>query len=393
MARGRCSDCSTLCLLSRNELCTAGELIDNRKHAQRSAAGGHDHRLTHRPTRSRCTVAGRHGRAAEQFQNSAFTSVEQVINELPQFVTGTSSGVTAGLSGEFLTADVQPLGDELAGRRHGQSARPRSQPLADADRWPARSAFECIADDRPEHDSVVGHRERRGRRRAALPRCTAPTRSAASRTSSCATTFRASKLTCSRRLQRSRHRRQGLAGLRADRHSAHRQRQRDGQHGVVPARERAQIESRVAHRCRADPTVTAAMIRLNFPSVQFGGSTANAGPSSQSSGIVTGNAPSQAAIECAVPRTDRRAPTFRTNSSLYFNHDHSMFLVGGANLSYPGGLGFNSGPLDGRPYKITHNFGGTGNITGTTLGENDPERVDHEPDGALLVLRPRQVRR
>ena len=44
----------------------------------------------------------------EQFQNSAYTSVEQVLNELPQFVAGTINGGNAGLSGEFVSADVQP---------------------------------------------------------------------------------------------------------------------------------------------------------------------------------------------------------------------------------------------------------------------------------------------
>src|SRR5688572_27816128 len=44
----------------------------------------------------------------EQFEQSAFTSVDQVLNELPQFVTGAINGATAGLSGEFATGDVQP---------------------------------------------------------------------------------------------------------------------------------------------------------------------------------------------------------------------------------------------------------------------------------------------
>src|SRR5688572_14193846 len=51
----------------------------------------------------------------EQFQNSAYTSVEQVLNELPQFVIGTVSGAGAGLNGEFLTGDVQPTATNSPG--------------------------------------------------------------------------------------------------------------------------------------------------------------------------------------------------------------------------------------------------------------------------------------
>ncbi len=43
---------------------------------------------------------------SEAFRNSAFTSVDQVLNELPQFISGAVNG--SGLSGEFNNADVQP---------------------------------------------------------------------------------------------------------------------------------------------------------------------------------------------------------------------------------------------------------------------------------------------
>src|SRR5688572_4941616 len=89
----------------------------------------------------------------------------------------------------------------------------------------------------------------------------------------------------------------------------------------------------------ADPTNGGSRIRLTHPSVEFAGSTANSGPSSTTSGIVTGNAPSQAAINAAFPGRPSGA-NIPITSTVYFNRDNSLFLLGGANLSYPGGLGF-----------------------------------------------------
>lgn len=51
----------------------------------------------------------------DTIQNSAFTSVDQVLNALPQFVAGAINGNGAGLSGEFDSGDVQPTATNSPG--------------------------------------------------------------------------------------------------------------------------------------------------------------------------------------------------------------------------------------------------------------------------------------
>ncbi len=303
----------------------------------------------------------------QNFETSAFTSVEQVINELPQFVTGTSSGAGAGLSGEFLSADVQPSATNSPGAAtvnlRGLGAN-RSLTLIDGRRG------------QPSNASLT------------IDLNTIPSSAIASVevvTGGASAVYGADALGGVTNFKL----RDNFQGVEVSARGGINEAGSDGKDWQVSTligtslsdkgsamvsmewyrRESALRSNREWYTdAWADPTVTAAMIRMNFPSVQFGGATANAGPSSQSSGIVTGNSPSQAALNALFPGRPAGA-NIPLNSSLYFNHDHSMFLVGGANLSYPGGLGFNSGPLDGRPYKITNNFGGTGNITG-----HDPRR-------------------
>ncbi|RYG88100.1 Plug domain-containing protein, partial [bacterium] len=94
----------------------------------------------------------------ETFTNSAFTSVEQVLLELPQFVAGGISGGNAGLAGEFLNNDVQPTATNTPGSAtvnlRGLGAN-RSLTLIDGRRGQPSNASLTIADEGIVFRSIV----------------------------------------------------------------------------------------------------------------------------------------------------------------------------------------------------------------------------------------------
>jgi outer membrane receptor protein involved in Fe transport len=308
----------------------------------------------------------------EAIQSSAYTSVEQVLNELPQFVAGSISGGNAGLSGEFVSGDVQPSATNSPGAAtvnlRGLGSN-RSLTLIDGRRG------------QPSNASLT------------IDLNTIPSSAIASVeviTGGASAVYGADALGGVTNFKL----RDNFRGVEVSARGGINQHGGDGKDWQLSAllgtsisdQGSAMVAMEWYRRNSAfrrnrdwytdaldDPTTGATYARVNFPSVDFAGSSTGNGPSSTTSGIVTGNSPSQAAINAAFPGRPAGA-NIPTNSTVYFNRDNSLFLLGGANLSYPGGIGFNSGALDGNPYKITNNFSSTGQNTGTTLGENDPEQ-------------------
>lgn len=308
----------------------------------------------------------------DTIRNSAFTSVDQVLNELPQFVAGAINGGGAGLSGEFDAGDVQPTATNSPGAAtinlRGLGAN-RSLTLIDGRRG------------QPSNASLT------------IDLNTIPSSAIASVeviTGGASAVYGADALGGVTNFKL----RDDFRGVEVAARGGINEAGGDGKEwqvsGLMGAslsdkgsamvamewyrRESALRRNRDWYRdAWTDPTASATFLRVNFPSVEFAGASTRSGPPSLNSGIITGNTPSQEAMNAAFP--DRPAgANIRTNSTVYFNRDNSMFLIGGANLPYPGGLGFNSGALDGYPYKITNNYSSTGEITGTTLGENDPDQ-------------------
>ena len=308
----------------------------------------------------------------ETIKNSAYTSIEQVLNELPQFVAGSINGGNAGLSGEFAAADVQPSATNSPGAAtvnlRGLGGN-RSLTLIDGRRGqPSNASLQIDLNTIPS--SAIASVE--------------------VITGGASAVYGADALGGVTNFKL----RDNFRGVEVTARGGVNEHGGDGKDWQLSAllgtaisdQGNAMVAMEWYHRESAlrrnrdwytdaldDPTAAATFLRVNLPSVEFAGGSATAGPSSTTSGIVTGNNPSQAAINTAFPGRPTGA-NIPTNSTVYFNRDNSLFLLGGANLSYPGGLGFNSGALDGNPYKITNNFSSTGQITGTTLGENDPDQ-------------------
>jgi len=306
----------------------------------------------------------------EQFQNSAYTSVEQVLNELPQFVIGAVSGGTAGLNGEFLTNDVQPTATNSPGAAtvnlRGLGAN-RSLTLIDGRRGQPSNATLTIDLNTIPSSAIASVEVITGGASAVY----------GADALGGVTNFKL---------------RDNFQGVEVTARGGINEHGGDGKDWQLSTllgtalsdkgsamvsmewyrRESAYYRNRdwlTDHL--ADPTTSGgALIRLTHPSIEFGGSTATAGPSSTTSGIVTGNQPSQAAINALFPGRPAGVDIPR-NSTLYFNRDNTMFLTG--SQSVPGGLGFNSAPLDGNPYKIYNTYDSNGNITGTSLTQNDPD--------------------
>jgi iron complex outermembrane receptor protein len=305
----------------------------------------------------------------EAFQNSAYTSVDQVLNELPQFVVGAINGVTAGVSGEFATADVQPSATNSPGAAtinlrglgtnrsltliDGRRGQPSNASLAiDLNTIPS-SAIASVEVITGGASAVYGADALGGvtnfKLRDNFQGVELTARGGVNEAGGDGKDWQLSAL---------------VGTALSDKGSA------------MVSMEWYRRESALVHNRDwltdqwADSTNGGTQIRLNFPSVEFGGATVTAGPSSTTSGIVTGNRPSQAALNAAFPGRPGDIPT---NSTVYFNHDNSFFLQGGANIPVPGGLGFNSAPLDGRPYKVFNNYDSAGGVTGTSMGENDPD--------------------
>jgi outer membrane receptor protein involved in Fe transport len=98
-------------------------------------------------------------------------------------------------------------------------------------------------------------------------------------------------------------------------------------------------------RALTDSTVNGTSLFLLSPSYEVGGTAAG--------GIVTGNAPSQAAVNALFP--DRGGVNIATSGRYYFNEDNSIFKTTN------GGIGF-KGPIGTGQYKIA---------PGNNLAEND----------------------
>lgn len=98
-------------------------------------------------------------------------------------------------------------------------------------------------------------------------------------------------------------------------------------------------------RAFTDPTVSGTSLFFLAPSYEVGGTAAG--------GIITGNAPSQAAVNALFP--DRNGVNIATAGRYYFNEDNSIFKTTN------GGIGFN-GPIGTGQYKIA---------PGNNLAEND----------------------
>jgi iron complex outermembrane recepter protein len=310
----------------------------------------------------------------ETIQNSAYTSIEQVLNELPQFVSGGTNG--SGLSGEFATADVQPSATNSPGAAtvnlRGLGAN-RQLTLIDGKRG------------QPSNASLT------------IDLNTIPSSAIASVeviTGGASSVYGADALAGVTNFKL----RDNYEGMEVSVRGGINQHGGDGKDwqistlmgtslngkgNAMVAMEWYKRQNSLRRNrdwfldANTDPSVVSnlALARLNFPSVEFASSTATAGPSSTQSGIVTGNSPSQAALNLAF--SGLPAAAVRTTSTIFFNRDNTPFL-GATNaltpLGYPAGYGFNSAPIDGTQFKQTNTYDGTtGAVNGSTFAELDED--------------------
>ena len=123
----------------------------------------------------------------ETLERSSYISLEQALNELPEFMAGgaldgrarpsrasprpATSPAAPGSGNMFDTArgiDNARMGTFTPGAGHGQPARPGSEPLADADRRSPRHRGQRLGHARPEHRAADRHRQHRGHHRRCL---------------------------------------------------------------------------------------------------------------------------------------------------------------------------------------------------------------------------------
>ncbi len=330
---------------------------------------------------------------SEAFKNSAYTSVEQVLNELPQFVAGGISGGTAGLSGEFNNADVQPSATNSPGAAtvnlRGLGCN-RSLTLIDGRRGQPSNASLCT-DLNTIPSSAI--------------------QSVEVITGGASSTYGADALGGVTNFKL----RDNFKGFELSARGGMNDHGNDGKElqissllgaafgggdgNAMVATEWYQRHSALRRNRQwfsdayTDSTMVSNNSRLDYPSVEFTGATATAGAAATTSSIYTGNAPNQTVLNNYF--SGRPAGSnINIASVIYFNRDNSLFLSGPPGTTATtngnvGGLGydFNAGPpRPGTSMKLVNSYSSTGAILGQTLSENDLDQWLSSPEERFSIF-------